>query len=66
MADPRVGMRYQDAVKTATRHAKEGSMHIVQSMANQVAAHEGMKAAKEFVRETTSKGIEKRGRMYFS
>ena len=66
MEHPKVGMRYQDAVKTATRHAKEGSGNIVQSMINQVQAHEGNKAAKEFMREVVSKGTEQRGRQYFS
>lgn len=66
MDHPKTGMRYEQAIRTATRHAKEGSRHIVESMANQVATHEGIKAAKEFVREATSKGIEQRGKMYFS
>lgn len=66
MEHPKVGMRYSDAVKTATRHAKEGSMHIVDSMANQVRMHEGSKAANEFRKEAISKGMEKRGRVYFS
>ena len=59
---PKVGMRYSDAVRTATRHAKEGSADIVVSMAKQVQAHEGTKAANEFMREVVSKGTEQRRR----
>jgi len=64
---PDVGMRYQDAVKTATRHVKEGSANVANSMINQVARHEGQKAAQEFSREILSKGNEQRakGRKYF-
>lgn len=64
---PKLGMTYKQAIKTATRHAKEGSGHIVESMVNQVARHEGNKAAREFAREAVSKGIEQRekGKKYF-
>jgi len=55
MEQPKHGMRYGDAIKTATRHAKEGSDHLVASMANQVERHEGRKAAKEFIKEAVSK-----------
>ena len=57
---PKVGMRYRDSIKTATRHAKEGSSQIVDSMTRQVAAHEGNKAAQEFHKEAMAKGAEQR------
>ena len=44
-------MRYNDAIRTAVRHMKEGSEHIALSMARQVQAHEGVKAAEEFCKE---------------
>lgn len=67
MSDPKVGMRYKDAIKTATRHAKEGSHNIVDSMTNQVRRHEGDKAARHFKEEALRRGSEERnrGRKYF-
>jgi hypothetical protein len=55
-------MKYKDGIKTAVRHAKEGSHHIVESMANQVRMHEGERAAKEFRKEAEIKGKEQRKR----
>ena len=63
---PKIGMRYKDAIKTAARHAKEGSGRVVESMANQVKMHEGEKAAREFVKEAVLKGREQQGKKYFS
>ena len=62
---PKLGMKYQQGIKTATRHAKEGSGQVVESMANQVRMHEGSRAANEFRKEAYAKGAEKRGRKYF-
>lgn len=62
---PKLGMTYKQAIKTATRHAKEGSQHVVASMANQVRLHEGNRAAQEFYREASAKGREQQGRKYF-
>ncbi len=64
---PKEGMRYKDAIKTATRHSKEGSAETVNSMAEQVNRHEGPKAAAEFAKEAIAKGNEERskGRRYF-
>lgn len=55
-----VGMGYGQAIKTATRHAKEGSSRLVESMANQVKLKEGSRASNEFRKEAYSKGSEKR------
>jgi len=52
---PKIGMRYEQALKTAIRHKKEGSGHIVESMTNQVRMAEGYKAAKEFSKEVRAK-----------
>lgn len=52
---PDIGMRYESGKKTAIRHAKEGSGHLVQSMANQVRLAEGNKAAAEFTKEVIAK-----------
>jgi hypothetical protein len=65
MANPKIGMRYNDALKTSIRHAKEGSINIVQSMANQVRLHEGEKAALFFYRETLHKANEQKQRKYY-
>lgn len=60
---PAVGMRYQDALKTAIRHYNEGSIHIVESMIRQVEAHEGHKGAEEFAREVTDKARYRNGKL---
>ena len=59
MGHPKEGMRYKDALKTAIRHGKEGSVKTVNSMINQVAKHEGQRAAQEFTREVISKANDK-------
>ena len=63
--DPSVGMRYKDALKTATRHVKEGSNSTAEAMVRQVQAHEGDRAASEFAKEIVSKGNDQKGRKYF-
>jgi hypothetical protein len=52
---PKVGMKYEQAKKTAIRHGKEGSVHLVNSMTNQVRLAEGNKAAAEFHKEVIAK-----------
>jgi hypothetical protein len=52
---PKLGMKYEQAIKTAIRHGKEGSGDIVHSMANQVRLAEGTKAQKEFYKEVSAK-----------
>ncbi len=61
----KIGMRYEQAKKTAIRHAKEGSVRTVDSMVNQVRLCEGERAAKEFKQEVFSKSKEQRGKKYF-
>ena len=58
---PDKGMRYLDAVRTATRHFCEGSYELVVSMTRQVQAHEGRKGAEEFIEEVCRRGKEKMG-----
>lgn len=58
MREPAIGMRYNDALKTAIRHMKEGSEHIALSIARQVQAHEGIRAAVEFCDEVEAKSKE--------
>jgi hypothetical protein len=65
MNHPKVGMRYQDALKNGVRFVKEGSGALSESVTNQVRLHEGEKAAREFVREITIKGNEARGKKYY-
>lgn len=50
---PKIGMKYSQAIKTAKRHAQEGSMNLVESMTNQVRLHEGDASAAEFYRDAT-------------
>ncbi len=38
---PKEGMRYEQALKTATRHVREGSGHVAGSMVDQVRRAEG-------------------------
>lgn len=64
MSQPKEGMRYNDAIKTAIRHAKEGSGRIAGSMVDQVQRHEGTKAAKEFAREVSAKSKEGNRKYY--
>jgi hypothetical protein len=66
MADyPDIGMKYEQGIKTAIRHQKEGSQRIVESMTNQVRSCEGEKAAREFRREAALKAKEN-NRKYFT
>lgn len=65
MRHPSIGMRYNDALKTAIRHMNEGSEDIVVSMARQVQRHEGIKAAEEFCREVEAKSNENKKIQYF-
>ena len=58
MRHPAIGMRYNDALKTAIRHMNEGSEDLVLSMARQVQAYEGIKAAEEFCKEVEAKSNE--------
>jgi hypothetical protein len=62
---PDIGMKYEQGIKTAIRHSKEGSQRIVESMANQVRSYEGEKAAREFRREAEAKAREN-NRKYFT
>ena len=64
MTEPKLGMRYKDALKTAIRHAKEGSGAVTGSMVDQVQRHEGTKAAKEFAREVEAKSKEGKRQYY--
>lgn len=59
-------MKYKDAKDKAIRFVKEGNGQLANSVINQVRLHEGDRAAKELVREASSKGIEERGKKYFS
>jgi type III secretion system FlhB-like substrate exporter len=56
MSETDIGMKYQDALKTAIRHVKEGSGRIAGSIVDQVERYEGAKAAKEFAKEIEAKG----------
>jgi hypothetical protein len=57
MADPKVGMRYEDArsrIKRMTSNSHgnpQAKANICNSLVNQVRLHEGSKAARELVRE---------------
>lgn len=62
MNHPKLGMKYEDAKRTAIRHVKEGSGNVAGSMVEQVRKHEGDKSANEFAREIESKGNEQRSR----
>lgn len=50
-----VGMKYNQAIRTAIRHGKEGSGGLVDSMTNQVRLKEGNRAAAEFRKEVVAK-----------
>jgi len=52
---PTHGMKYDQAIKTAIRHGKDGAGNIVESMASQVQKAEGSKAASEFRKEVSAK-----------
>jgi hypothetical protein len=59
-------MHYNKAIRTAIRHATEGSGHIAGSMVNQVQRCEGDKAAREFAKEVQSKSSENRRKQFYT
>lgn len=52
---PKEGMNYEQAIRTAVRHGREGNAPLVNSMINQVKLAEGNKSAREFSKEVIAK-----------